>query len=169
MVSLDRIYQKAKKQKIMTKKEYFLSKKDYDKGVSIMVRFCLDFVVARDHKILLSRRLIDPFKGFWHLPGGMVGKGEPIQEAAERILMSELGLKPVSIQLQGYIEYLDEKILGKGLSIHSVSMVFKTVLEKGTLKGSFQAEEMKFFSEIPNHTIPVVKTFLDKNWSALTE
>lgn len=153
----------------MTKKEYFLSKDDYNRGVSLMVRFCLDFAVMRDHKILLSKRLISPFKGFWHLPGGMVRKGEPIQKAVERILTSELGLKPRSVQLQGYIEYLDEKIPENGLSTHSVSIVFKTVLEEGILKSSFQAKEIQFFSEIPDNTIPALKSFLDKNWTALTE
>ena len=103
------------------------------------------------------------------MPGGIVRKGEPIQEAAERILISELGLKLSSFKLQGYIEYLDERIPEKGLSTHSVSMVFKTVLNGGALKGSFQAAEIQFFSKTPNETIPALKLFLDENWSVLTK
>jgi 8-oxo-dGTP diphosphatase len=143
--------------------KFYLSKEDYNKGISLMIRFCMDFAVVKDGKLLLTKRLIEPYKGMWNLPGGMVKKGEPMKEATERILTSELGLKSVSTELVGYIEYLDEKLLEKGISTHSVSLVFKTVLEDGELKESFQAKEFTFFSEPPDSTIPPLKEFLQKH------
>ncbi len=147
--------------------KFYLSKEDYERGISLMIRFCMDFAVVKDGKLLLAKRLIDPYKGFWHLPGGMVRKGEPMQEAAQRILTAELGLKPVSTELVGYIEYLDEKLPEKGITTHSVSLVFKTVLKEGELKASFQAKEIKFFSEIPDDVIPPLAEFLLKKMQDL--
>ena len=152
----------------MQNDNFYLSNEDYDKGVSLMIRLCLDFIIVKDNKVLLSKREIEPYKGFWHLPGGMVKKGESIKQAAERIITSELSLKPLSMEMAGYIEYLDEKIPDKGISTHSVSIAFKTVLETGEIKGSFQAKEIKFFSDIPDGIIPEMKDFLNKNWDSLT-
>ncbi len=151
----------------MSNDKFYLSREDYDKGISLMIRFCLDFAVVKDGQVLLSKRLIEPFNGLWALPGGMVRKGESIQQAAERILTNELGQKASSLELVGNIEYLNEHIAEKGITTHSVSMVFKTQLETGDLHGSFQAEEMQFFSTIPDDTIPQVKEFLEKNWPKL--
>lgn len=147
--------------------KFYLSKEDYEKGVSLMVRFCMDFAVVKNGKLLLAKRLIEPYKGFWNLPGGMVRKGESMKEAADRIVVGELGLRLVSTELLGCIEYLDEQFPEKGISTHSVSLVFKTVLEEGELKESFQAKEFEFFTGIPEGTIPPLAGFLQENWDKI--
>jgi len=147
--------------------KFYLSNEDYIKGVSIMIRTCVDFAIVKNKTLLLTKREIEPNKGMWHFPGGMVRKGESIKQAADRILTAELGLKPVSMDLVGFTEYLDEKNPEKGLSTHSVALVFKTTLEEGDMKESFQAKEMKFFDAIPQNTIPELKEFLEKNWSII--
>jgi len=111
------------------KNKYYLSEKDYNKGISLMIRFCLDFVIVKNKQLLLVKRLIDPYKGMWHLPGGMVRKGESIKSASKRILISEIGLGLISFDLLGYIEFLDEKLLKKSINTHSVSLVFKTIVK----------------------------------------
>jgi ADP-ribose pyrophosphatase len=49
-------------------------------------------VVFRDGKVLLVKRLKDPQKKTWAIPGGSVNLGETLQEAAEREIKEETGL-----------------------------------------------------------------------------
>jgi ADP-ribose pyrophosphatase YjhB (NUDIX family) len=141
---------------------HYLSQEDYDKGVSLMIRFCVDFIVVKERKVLLLKRTIEPFKGLWHMPGGMVQKGETVQEAADRILLRELGVKPKEMQLLGYCEIFPEEIPSKNMWTHSVSLVFKTTLDQ-----DMKPDNAQFFSEIPNDSILSHKKFIEGNWSQI--
>ena len=46
-------------------------------------------------KVLLIERALDPFRGRWGLPGGFVRVGESLDEAAERELFEEAGIRNV--------------------------------------------------------------------------
>src|SRR5437764_1005357 len=50
---------------------------------------------ANDTKILLGRRVNDPAKGTWFVPGGIVRKNEKLDHAFERILRAELGIDSI--------------------------------------------------------------------------
>ncbi len=49
-------------------------------------------LVERELQILLVRRLDEPFGGTWALPGGSVGSDEPLDDAAQRILVETTSL-----------------------------------------------------------------------------
>ncbi|HRR40196.1 MAG TPA: NUDIX domain-containing protein [Syntrophales bacterium] len=49
-------------------------------------------VVFRDGRVLLVKRGNPPGKGQWAIPGGLVERGETLQEAAEREIREETGL-----------------------------------------------------------------------------
>ena len=53
---------------------------------------CGEAVVVRDGKVLLLRRAMDPYRGFWDVPGGFCDGAEHPMHAAERELAEELGL-----------------------------------------------------------------------------
>jgi ADP-ribose pyrophosphatase len=50
-------------------------------------------VVFKDERVLLVRRGQPPSKNLWAIPGGSVEIGETLQEAAEREILEETGIK----------------------------------------------------------------------------
>jgi 8-oxo-dGTP diphosphatase len=50
-------------------------------------------VVIRDGKVLLVKRGVPPSEGLWAIPGGMIELGETIQQAAEREIYEETGIR----------------------------------------------------------------------------
>ena len=56
-------------------------------------RVCVDMLITDPHhRVLMTRRNIEPYRGQWHLPGGAVRKGETFSIAAQRIALRELGV-----------------------------------------------------------------------------
>jgi|SRR3989338_7073753 len=129
-------------------------------------RLCLDFAIIKDNQILLAQREIDPLKGCWHLPGGMVRYKENVDQAAERILKSELGAKPLSKKFLGYMEFPNE-INEHGIPVHSVSIVFLTELASEEISRSKQAHRVKFFSDLPEYIHPIHAKFIQQNRESL--
>ena len=64
-------------------------------------------ILEKDGKILLVRRNKNPYKGTWSLPGGYVEYGETVEQAVERELLEECGLKVKIDKLLGV--YSDPK------------------------------------------------------------
>lgn len=56
-------------------------------------RVAIGAVVIRDGAVLLVRRSKPPSEGLWAIPGGSVELGESLQQAAERELFEETGVR----------------------------------------------------------------------------
>ena len=44
----------------------------------------VDGIIQRNGKVLLERRSVKPFLGYWALPGGHVDYGERVESAVKR-------------------------------------------------------------------------------------
>lgn len=114
-------------------------------------RLCVDVVIKDKRGIVLAFRQINPWKNYWHLPGGTVLFGESLAQAAKRIVMQETGLRVKVINPLGYIEFLEEiKMAGR----HSVSVALLARPTSGKLRGSWQGENIKFFKKLPKPIVP---------------
>ena len=53
---------------------------------------CVAAFVLRDGQLLLTRRGIEPYYGYWDIPGGFLDYGEAPEDGLRRELQEELGL-----------------------------------------------------------------------------
>ena len=83
------------------------------------VVFGLD-LVEKNLKILLIKRNLEPFKDKWALPGGFVTMDESLEEAAERELREESGLRDIYLEQVYTFGAIDRDPRGRVVSNRSV-------------------------------------------------
>jgi 8-oxo-dGTP diphosphatase len=122
------------------------STKDWDwlqKNVPIL---CVDGVlVDEDGKILLSLRDVEPEKGKWHLPGGVVDRFERLEEAIKRVFKNETGLEVDVIRMIGV--YDNPKRDPRG---HFVTVAYLLKKKSGNIIKNYQASKLEYFLDLPD-------------------
>lgn len=125
-------------------------------------------VVNPEGKLLLTTRAVEPDYGKLDLPGGFIDPGESAEEAVERELWEELGMKVKSME---YITSAPNEYLFSGVSVFTLDMAFRVIPESiSGLKAQddifdfrFYAENEIDFSQIPAPSINYfVKQFFRK-------
>ncbi|MFD1786114.1 NUDIX domain-containing protein [Sphingomonas floccifaciens] len=66
--------------------------------LSVTVDLILMSVIDGAPAVLLTRRSQHPFEGAWALPGGFVGMGESLDEAAHRVLVEKAGMADAYVE-----------------------------------------------------------------------
>jgi NAD+ diphosphatase len=115
-------------------------------------------VVNNEGKLLLTLRGVEPDYGKLDLPGGFVDPGESAENALERELMEELGMKIKSFE---YIGSAPNEYIFSGYSVFTLDMAFRVIPESTTglhpmddiLDFHFYSYDEIDFNEIPASSI----------------
>jgi len=113
-------------------------------------------VVERDGKVLLTRRVNDPQRGLWTVPGGFVDAGEDPRAAAARECEEETGLKVEVTELLDVIAGLEH---ARGASF---VIFYRGRVIGGTLAANDDADSVGFFAkdELPELAFESTKEIL---------
>ena len=69
-----------------------LSEKDFKNIIKLTPLIAIDFIISYKNKYLLGKRINNPAKGYFFVPGGRIQKDEKIIDAISRLSVVELGL-----------------------------------------------------------------------------
>nr|WP_083920937.1 GDP-mannose mannosyl hydrolase [Kushneria aurantia] len=108
-----------------TTSQDFLPHERFLKVVESTPLVSIDLVVLNEGKVLLGERLNRPAQGFWFVPGGRVRKFESLDQAYQRISLSELGkvLFYAQSQLLGvYEHFYSDSVFGETPGTHYVAI-----------------------------------------------
>lgn len=111
---------------------------------------CVDLLVVYQGKLLLTLRKYEPAKNHWFTPGGRIFKGEKIEEAARRVLLTETGLTPVKIERKGVMSHIHP-------DIHTVTIFYLVEVDNNCVKLDEQHTDYKWISNIEKSLHPFVK------------
>ena len=105
----------------------------------------VDAIIIYEGKVVLIRRMNEPHKGMFALPGGFVDVGETVETAVVREAKEETSLDVDIVKMVGV--FSEPKRDARG---HTVSICY-LVRGKGTPKASSDAKELQLFdfNEIP--------------------
>jgi 8-oxo-dGTP diphosphatase len=115
-------------------------------------------VVLKEETVLLTRRIFEPYKGCWSLPGGFVDAYEDPICAAERECLEETNLQ---VKVTGLIDIFSGREHSRGADI---ILVYQGYIEGGTLQPGDDADAAGFFplNELPSLAFKTTQKALER-------
>ncbi len=98
-----------------------------------------DIIIVHNSQIVLIKRLNNPYKDCWALPGGFVEYGEKVEDAAIREAKEETGLEVKLEKLVGV--YSDPSRDPRG---HTVTVAYIASVIGGELNSNSDAKDAKY-------------------------
>ncbi|MBM3889768.1 MAG: NUDIX domain-containing protein [Verrucomicrobia bacterium] len=110
---------------------------------------CAGALVVKDHRVLLVRRGIEPFKDYWDIPGGFLEATEHPEDAARREVLEETGLE---VRLTGLLGIYRDDYGDTGHVTLNIYYLAEPV--GGTERAGSDATELRWFhyDELPDKT-----------------
>jgi len=116
---------------------------------------CVDGVLIKDGKILLLKRNVEPYLGFWHTVGGQVEENETLKEALIREFKEETNLDvQVGKIIGGRIENTQDRT--------KIIVVLQVTSAQGEIRLNKENQEYKWFTSTPPNSVCDYSTYLTK-------
>jgi ADP-ribose pyrophosphatase YjhB (NUDIX family) len=115
----------------------------------------VDIVIFFGQDIILTKRKIRPYQGYWHLPGSIVLKNEKMIDTVRRSAKEELGIRVDGIRHVGNYELFTA-------NRHYITHLYSAQHKSGTIRQDHQSSEYILTKpkEIPTKTIPIQKVMI---------
>ena len=127
-----------------------LSKDDFTEVIKNTPLISIDLIIEnREGKILLGKRVNQPAKDYWFVPGGRIFKDETLQNAFSRTVYEELGVKmeKKEAQFQGvYEHFYNDNVFNDDFSTHYIGLAHRIKLED-IVKTNDQHGEYRWFEK----------------------
>ena len=68
-----------------------LSNEEFKSIIKLTPLVAFDMIIDYNDKILLGKRINEPAKGYYFIPGGRIMKNETLDDACKRLTQNELG------------------------------------------------------------------------------
>ena len=104
---------------------------------------CAGALIVCDGKILLVKRGIEPFKGWWDIPGGFLEPGEHPRDGMLREVREETGLSVRVRELLGV--YMDNYDTPDGRNIFTLTHYYIVEPNGGAPRAADDAVELRWF------------------------
>jgi ADP-ribose pyrophosphatase YjhB (NUDIX family) len=106
----------------------------YDHAMVVVTCF-----VACGHRLLWVQRELEPQRGLWSIPGGILENGETLAEGAARELYEEAGVLIPAQQLQLYMT-------GTITFINQVYVAFRATVDNDDCLAGAESRDCRYFS-----------------------
>jgi len=128
----------------------FLSRELFSSVVENTPLISIDLIVENSEgKVLLGKRVNEPAKSFWFVPGGRVFKDETLDNAFSRTLREEIGLDLVRNESSFYGLYehfYENNVFNNAFTTHYIVLAHKIMTDE-ELKLNNQHESYRWFSK----------------------
>ena len=107
----------------------FLEKERFAQIVAHTPLVSIDLIVKNSRgEVLLGKRMNEPAKGYWFVPGGRIYKNETISQAFSRIAESEIGQEEAIENakfLGAYEHFYENSFCSEHISTHYVVLAYE--------------------------------------------
>ena len=115
-------------------------------------------LVIQDGRVLLTRRINEPFQGYWTLPAGFMDAGENPEDTARRECLEETGLH---VKITALFDLISGREHDHGADI---VLIYSAEIIGGVLQAGDDADQVEFFSlsNLPTLAFAATKKTLQK-------